>query len=126
MSVSNVGDNEVSEEQMHSGALKGTFVPQGTLAERIRCGGSGVGGFLTQTGLGTIIEEGQQVIEVEGKRYLLETPLHADVALLGAPQDDEMGNLYYNGTDKNFNPMMAADADKVICDAEAVVHVGNF
>ena len=124
--ASYVGANEVSQEQMNSGALKVTFVPQGTLAERIRCGGSGLGGFLTQTGLGTIIEEGKQVIEVEGKRYLLETPLHADVALIGATQADEMGNLYYKGTDKNFNPMMAAAADTVICEVEEIVPVGTF
>ena len=124
--ASYVGANEVSQEQMNSGALKVTFVPQGTLAERIRCGGSGLGGFLTQTGLGTLIEEGKQVIEVEGKRYLLETPLHADVALIGATQADEMGNLYYKGTDKNFNPMMAAAADTVICEVEEIVPVGIF
>ena len=116
----------MSQTQMNDGSLKVTFVPQGTLAERIRCGGSGLGGVLTQTGLGTIVEEGKQVIESEGKMYLLETPLRADVALIGATKADETGNLIYKGTDRNFNPMMAAAADTVICEVEEIVPVGSF
>ena len=124
--ASYIGANEVSQSQMNDGSLKVTFVPQGTLAERIRCGGSGLGGVLTQTGLGTIVEEGKQVIESEGKMYFLETPLRADVALIGATKADETGNLIYKGTDRNFNPMMAAAADTVICEVEEIVPVGSF
>ena len=105
---------------MNDGSLKVTFVPQGTLAERIRCGGSGLGGVLTQTGLGTIVEEGKQIIQSQGKTYILETPLRADVALIGATKADQAGNLIYKGTDRNFNPMMAAAADTVICEVEEI------
>ena len=124
--ASYIGANEVSQEQMNDGSLKVTFVPQGTLAERIRCGGSGLGGVLTQTGLGTLIGEGKQVIDVDGKSYLLETPLRADLALIGATQADEMGNLIYKGTDQNFNPLMAMAADVVICEVEEIVPTGSL
>ena len=102
------------------------FCPQGTLAERIRCGGAGLGGVLTQTGLGTVVENGKRKIEVDGKEYLLELPLHADVAIIGASICDEMGNAIYKGTTQNFNPMMATAADLVIAEAQEVVKTGEI
>jgi acetate CoA/acetoacetate CoA-transferase alpha subunit len=99
-------------------------VPQGTLVERIRAGGAGLGGVLTPTGVGTIVEEGKQRIEVNGKPYLLETALRADFALLGAFLADYMGNLTYALTTRNFNPVMAMAADITIATADHIVPVG--
>ena len=124
--ASYIGGCVAGQEQMNAGTLTVELVPQGTLAERIRCGGCGLGGVLTQTGLGTLVEEGKQVIEVEGKRYLLETPLRADLALIGASIADEAGNLIYKGTSQNFNPMMAMAADTVIVEADKVVPTGSL
>lgn len=124
--ASYIGGCAAGQEQMNAGTLEVELVPQGTLAERIRCGGCGLGGVLTQTGLGTLVEEGKQVIEVDGKRYLLETPLHADLALVGASVADEAGNLIYKGTSQNFNPLMAMAADTVIVEADKVVPTGSL
>lgn len=124
--ASYIGGNAAGQEQMNAGTLEVELVPQGTLAERIRCGGCGLGGVLTQTGLGTLVENGKQVIEVDGKRYLLETPLHADLALIGASVADEAGNLVYKGTSQNFNPMMAMAADVVIAEVDKLVKVGDL
>ncbi len=121
-----IGANEHCQTQMNAGELEIVLVPQGTLAERIRCGGNGLGGVLTQTGLGTLVEEGKQVIESDGKRYLLETALRADVALVGASVADESGNLFYKGTSQNFNPLMAMAADLVIAEADKIVKVGEL
>jgi len=101
-------------------------VPQGTLAERIRCGGNGLGGVLTQTGLGTIIENGKTIIESEGKKYILETPLNADIALIYADTCDKDGNLIYKGTCTNFNPIMATAAQTVIAEVNNVVETGEI
>ena len=109
---------------MNAGTLEVTLVPQGTLAERIRCGGTGLGGVLTPTGVGTIVAEGKQEIEVNGKTYLLETPLHAEVAVVKACKADTSGNLVYRRAAKNFNPMMAMAADFVIAEVEEIVEVG--
>ena len=111
---------------MNSGELEIEFVPQGTLAERIRAYGAGLGGVLTPTGLGTIIAEGKDKVVVDGKEYLLEKPLKADFALLGASIADKSGNLYYKGTSKNFNPLMATAADVVIVEPEEIVEVGSI
>ena len=111
---------------MNAGELEIEFCPQGTLAERVRAGGCGLGGILTPTGLGTIVAEGKQVINVDGRDYLLELPLHADVALIGASVADEAGNLVYRGTSKNFNPLMATAADVVIVEAKEKVPVGDI
>jgi acetate CoA/acetoacetate CoA-transferase alpha subunit len=124
--VSHIGTNPDTIEQFNNKELVVEFVPQGTLIERIRCGGNGLGGILTPTGLGTIVENGKQIINVDGKDYLLETPLHADIALIGASIADEAGNLYYKGTTQNFNPMMATAAEIVIAEAQEVVKTGDI
>ena len=119
--VSHIGTNPITEQKMKAGEIEVELVPQGTLAERIRIGGAGIGGFLTTTGLGTLAEEGKRKIEGEGKEYLLELPLRADVALIGASVADKYGNLIYRGTSQNFNPMMATAADLVIAEAKESV-----
>ena len=106
------------------GEIQVDLVPQGTLAERIRAAGSGLGGVLTPTGVGTLVEEGKQKVEVNGAPFLLETALHADFALLQAFIADYLGNLVYALTARNFNPLMAIAADTVIADAENIVPVG--
>lgn len=124
--VSHIGTNPCTSEQMNSGELEVEFSPQGTLAERVRSGGAGLGGVLTPTGLGTLVAEGKSVITVDGKEYLLEKPLHADVALIGASVGDKSGNLVYKGTTQNFNPLMATAADLVIAEVEELVEVGDL
>lgn len=124
--VSHIGTNPCTSEQMNSGELDIEFVPQGTLAERIRSGGAGLGGFLTTTGMGTIVAEGKPVICVDGKEYLLEKPLRADIALVGASVGDKSGNLIYKGTSQNFNPLMASAADLVIAEISELVEVGEL
>ena len=124
--TSHIGTNPSTGEQYHAGELKITFVPQGTLIERIRCAGAGLGGVLTPTGLGTVIQEGKEVIRVDGKDYLLETPLKADVALIGASVADEEGNLFYRGNTRNFNCMMAMAADLVIAEVKEMVKTGEI
>lgn|SRR5574344_231400 len=124
--VSHIGTNPETANQMNAGELEIEFCPQGTLAERIRAKGAGLGGVLTTTGLGTIVEKGKEKIKVDGKEYLLEKPLGADVALIGASIADESGNLIYRGTTQNFNPTMATAADLVIVEAEKVVKTGEL
>ena len=124
--VSHIGTNPETANQMNAGELEIEFCPQGTLAERIRAKGAGLGGVLTATGLGTIVAEGKEIITVDGKEYLLEKPLGADVAIIGASIADESGNLIYKGTTQNFNPIMATAADLVIAEAEQVVKTGEL
>ena len=124
--ASHIGTNADTVQQFNDKELEIEFVPQGTLAERIRCGGAGLGGVLTPTGLGTVVEEGKQKLTIDGKEYLLEKPLHADIALIGANISDETGNLIYKGTTQNFNPMMATAADLVIAEAQEVVKTGEI
>ena len=124
--VSHIGTNPCSSEQLNSGELDIEFVPQGTLAERIRCGGFGLGGVLTATGMGTIVAERKEVVRVDGKDYLLEKPLRADIAFIGASVGDKSGNLVYRGTSQNFNPLMAAAADLVIAEVEELVEGGEL
>jgi acetate CoA/acetoacetate CoA-transferase alpha subunit len=124
--VSHVGTNPVTGEKMNSGEIDVEFSPQGTLIERIRAKGAGLGGVLTPTGLGTIIAEGKEVINIDGKDYLLERPLGADVAILGASVADESGNLVHHGTTQNFNPLIAMAAERVIVEADKVVPVGSI
>ena len=122
--VSHIGLNPETQQQMMAGELEVELVPQGTLVERIRAGGYGLGGVLTQTGLGTPVEAGKQQVEVGGKHYLLETPLHADFALVHAFLADYLGNLGYALTARNFNPLMAMAATTVIAAADNIVPVG--
>lgn len=122
--ASHIGLNPETQAQMIAGELKVDLVPQGTLVERIRCAGVGLGGALTRTGLGTEVEEGKQVVEVDGQRWLLETPLRADFALIGARHCDYVGNLDYTLTAHNFNPIMAMAADTVIVEPDEIVPVG--
>ena len=122
--ASHIGLNPETQKQMIAGKMKVDLVPQGTLVERIRAGGAGLGGVLTPTGVGTVVEEGKQRIEVNGKSYLLETALRAEFALLGAFLADYMGNLTYALTTRNFNPVMAMAADITIATADHVVPVG--
>lgn len=119
--VSHIGTNPAAGDMMLSGEMEIELVPQGTLIERIRCGGAGLGGVLTLTGLGTIVEEGKQKVNVDGIDYLLEKPLRADIALIGASVADKYGNLLYRGTTKNFNPLIAMAADVIIASATEVV-----
>jgi acetate CoA/acetoacetate CoA-transferase alpha subunit len=122
--TSHIGLNPETQARMISGEIEVELVPQGTLVERIAAGGMGLGGVLTPTGLGTEVEEGKRVIEVEGKRYLLETPLRADFALLAAWQADYVGNLRYLLTAHNFNPVMALAGQTVIAEPDSIVPVG--
>lgn len=124
--VSHIGTNPSTGQKMQSGEIEVELVPQGTLAERVRAAGCGLGGVLTPTGLGTIVAEGKEVITVDGKDYLLEKPLKADVALLGGTIVDEVGNVIFAKTTKNFNPLMGTAADLVIVEAENIVKVGDI
>ncbi|MDO5096860.1 MAG: acetate CoA-transferase subunit alpha [Peptostreptococcaceae bacterium] len=124
--ASHVGTNKETGNQMNSGEMQVTLVPQGTLIERIRCAGAGLGGVLTPTGLGTIVEEGKQKVTVDGKEYLLETPLKADIALVYATIADKKGNLVHSKATKNFNPLIAMAADTVIVQADKIVEVGEI
>ncbi len=122
--VSHIGLNPDTQKQMMAGAIEVELVPQGTLIERIRAGGFGLGGILTPTGVGTVVADGKRTIEVDGKSYLLETPLRADFALVHTFLADYLGNLSYALTARNFNPLIAMAADTVIVTAEHVVPVG--
>ncbi|MDO9508688.1 MAG: 3-oxoacid CoA-transferase subunit A [Thermovirgaceae bacterium] len=124
--ASHVGLNRETGRLFNEGKLDLDLVPQGTFAERIRCGGFGLGGFLSPTGVGTIYEEGKQMIVVSDKRYIIELPLKADVALIRAYKADTCGNLVYIGTNRNFNPLMAAAADLVFAEVDEIVEPGEL
>jgi acetate CoA/acetoacetate CoA-transferase alpha subunit len=122
--ASHIGLNPETQQQMIAGKMTVELVPQGTLIERIRAGGFGLGGVLTPTGVGTVVEEGKRRIDVDGKSYLLETGLRADFALVQAFLCDYLGNLSYALTARNFNPLMAMAADTVMVTADHIVPVG--
>ena len=122
--ASHIGLNPETQQQMMAEDLRVDLVPQGTLIERIRAGGYGLGGVLTSTGLGTVVEEGKQKVEVDGRTYLVETALRADFALIHAFLADYIGNLAYTLTARNFNPVVAMAADTVIASADHIVPVG--
>ena len=122
--ASHIGLNPETQQQMIAGTMTVDLVPQGTLIERIRAGGFGLGGILTPTGVGTVVEEGKRKINVDGTNYLIETALRADFALVHAFLADYLGNLSYALTARNFNPVIAMAADKVIVTAEHIVPVG--
>ncbi len=119
--ASHIGLNPTAGKQMNNKEMAVDLVPQGTLAERIRAGGVGLGGVLTPTGLGTIVEEGKQVIESDGKKYLLEKSMKAEVALVKAHKADQKGNLIFRQTARNFNPLIATAADYVVAEVEEYV-----
>lgn len=124
--ASHIGTNPETGKKMIAGELEVELVPQGTLAERVRCGGSGLGGFLTPTGVGTIVEEGKQKITINEVEYLLELPLKADLAIVQAYKADYNGNLCYQLSARNFNPLIALAADTVIVQADHLVPVGEI
>ena len=122
--VSHIGTNPETQRQMIAGEITVDLVPQGTLAERIRAAGYGLGGVLTPTGVGTLVAEGAQSIEVAGRTFLLALPIAADFALIGAHRADYLGNLSYALTARNFNPIMAMAATTVVAEAAEIVPVG--
>ena len=124
--ASHIGTNPETGKQMNEGTLEVELVPQGTLAERIRSAGAGLGGVLTPTGLGTIVAENKRVIEVDGKQYLLEMPLKADLALIRGSKVDRHGNVFYSKTTQNFNPLMATAAEIVVVEPEQIVELGDI
>lgn len=124
--ATHIGINKKTGEQYNAGTLDLELIPQGTFVERIRAGGFGLGGFLTPTGVGTKVEDGKQILEINGRKYLLELPLRANVALIRAYKADRMGNLTYFGTNRNFNPVMATAADLVIAEVDSVVKIGEL
>lgn len=124
--ASHIGLNPQTGQLMNEGVIEVCLVPQGTLAEQIRAAGAGLGGVLTPTGLGTEVAAGKQTVTVDGREFLLEKPLRADVALLRGSVIDEDGNIFYKGTTRNFNPMMATAADVVIAAAEQIVPAGDI
>jgi acetate CoA/acetoacetate CoA-transferase alpha subunit len=124
--ASHIGLDPETGRQMIAGEMEVLLVPQGTLVERIRCGGAGLGGFLTPTGVGTIVEEGKTKLTFDGIEYLLERPLRADLAILKAHRADEKGNLIYQRAARNFNPVMAMAADFVVAEVDEIVPTGDL
>lgn len=126
MVSSYVGENAEFERQFLSGELELEFNPQGTLAERIRAGGAGIPAFFTKTGYGTLVAEGKETREFDGEMYVMETALHADLAIVKAWRADKSGNLAFRKTARNFNPMMAAAGKFCIAEVEELVEVGGL
>lgn len=126
MIISHIGTNPESQRQMNAGETEVVLVPQGTLAERVRAAGCGLGGILTATGLGTEVQEGKQVVEVQGRTFLVEEALPGDVALIKARKADKAGNLVYSKTARNFNPLMAMACKTVIAEVEELVEIGEI
>lgn len=124
--ASHIGTNSETGRQMNAGEIEVLLTPQGTLAEQIRSGGAGLGGFLTPTGIGTVVEENKRKIEIDGREYILELPLKADIALLKGAKVDKKGNIYYDLAARNFNPVMATAADTVIVEADYIVEAGEI
>ncbi|MBO8171328.1 MAG: 3-oxoacid CoA-transferase subunit A [Bacillaceae bacterium] len=124
--ASHIGSNPVAGELMTKGEMEVEFSPQGTLAERVRAGGMGLGGILTDVGLGTIAEEGKQKVEVDGRTYLVETALTAEVAIVHAKKADSYGNLVYDTSARNFNPLVAMAGDITIAEADEIVETGEL
>lgn len=124
--ATHVGLNKEVGKMMNSGELEVDLIPQGTFAERIRCGGNGMGGFLTPTGVGTMVAEGKQVINTGDRDYLLELPLKADATIISGYKVDRRGNVWYRGTTRTFNVVMATAANTVIVEAEHIVELGDI
>src|SRR5438552_6887384 len=126
MVSSYVGENKVFERLFLEGKLEVELNPQGTLAERIRAGGAGIGGFFTPTGAGTVIADGKETREIDGRLYVLEKPLTADFAIIKAWKGDRWGNLVFRKTARNFSPMMATAAKVTIAEVENLVEIGEI
>ena len=124
--ASHIGTNPETGRRMISGEMEVVLVPQGTLIEQIRCGGAGLGGFLTPTGVGTVVEEGKQTLTLDGKTWLLERPLRADLALIRAHRCDALGNLTYQLSARNFNPLIALAADITLVEPDELVDTGEL
>ncbi len=127
--ASHVGLNPNVATQMNDGSMEVWLIPQGSLAEMIRAGGGGLGGVITPTGLGTLVEESPLVhskITIDGREYLVMKPVHADVALISGYKVDKAGNVWYKGTSRNYSTVVATDADVVICEADNVVEIGEI
>lgn len=124
--LSFLGGNQTAHAQINAGKLELDLIPQGTLAERIRIAGAGIGGFYTPTGVGTVVAEGKEKKTIDGKEYLLELPLRANVAFIKAYQADRMGNATFKYAAMNFNPLMAMAADITIVEAEKIVEPGEI
>ncbi len=123
--TTHIGTNPVTLEKMHAGEVKVEFYPMGTLVEKIHAKGSGLGGVLTPTGIGTILEEGKNIVEIKGKKYIFEEPLGADFAIIYGTKVDRYGNVKFEGTTRNFNTSMATAADVVIVQADEIVDCIN-
>jgi 3-oxoacid CoA-transferase subunit A len=121
-----VGENRLFEDLVLKGELEAVLVPQGTFSERIRAGGAGIAGFYTPAGVGTVVADGKEVREFDGRKYLLELPLRADFAFVKAWKGDRSGNLLYRMTARNFNPMMATAAKTTIAEVEEFVELGEL
>jgi 3-oxoadipate CoA-transferase alpha subunit len=119
-------DSHIFDEAYRAGKIELEVVPQGNLAERIRAAGAGIGGFFTPTGYGTLLAEGKETRLIDGKHYVLESPIHADFALIKAHKADSLGNLIYRKTARNFGPVMAAAAKTTIVQVSRVVHIGDL
>lgn len=124
--TSHIGLNPESIRQLNDKETEFELIPQGTLAERIRSAGAGLGAVVTPTGIGTLVAEGKETIVIDDKEYLIEKPIKADIAIIGASKVDEKGNTYYSGSGRNFGPIMATAADVVIVEADEVVKVGEI
>ena len=124
--TSHIGLNPESIRQLNDKETEFELIPQGTLAERVRSAGAGLGAVVTPTGIGTLVAEGKETIVIDGNEYLIEKPIKADIAIIGASKVDEKGNTYYSGSGRNFGPIMATAADVVIVEADEVVKVGEI
>lgn len=124
--ASHIGTNPETGRQMNEKETEVILIPQGTLAEQIRAAGAGLGGVITPTGLGTVVEEGKQTVEIDGQTFLVEKPLRADIALIKGAKVDKKGNILYDKSTRNFNPLMAMAADVVIVEADEIVEVGEI
>ncbi|AMH15205.1 acetyl-CoA:acetoacetyl-CoA transferase subunit alpha [Citrobacter youngae] len=124
--ASHIGTNPETGRRMIAGEMDVQLVPQGTLIEQIRCGGAGLGGFLTPTGVGTVVEDGKQTMTLDGRVWLLERPLRADLALIRAHRADTLGNLTYQLSARNFNPLIALAADITLVEPDEMVEIGEL
>lgn len=124
--TSHIGTNPETGRQMTEGEIEVVLSPQGTIAEQVRAAGSGLGGVITPTGVGTVVEEGKMKLELNGRTYLVEEPLHADMAFVRARKADKKGNLVYEYSAQNFNPLMAMAAKCTVVEADEIVEVGSL